>query len=147
MKDSSLFISRLKDLMDEKGLSVNKLAKAIQCDNQAIARWLAGQYYPRHYILIKMAEYFYCSVDFLLGLTNDESFSKSKKSSDFLTQFIKRRNLLNLTDYQIAKQIDIEQSTISKWLIRKQIPETNTLINLSAVLECSVDFLLGRSDN
>lgn len=59
---------------------------------------------------------------------------------------VKRKLALNLSNYQIAKQLEIEQSTISKWLNKNQVPETSSLIKLSSILDCSVEFLLGRDD-
>lgn len=66
------------------------------------------------------------------------------ENNDFKTQYVKRKLALNLSDYQIAKQLEIKQSTISKWLKKNQVLETSSLINLSSILYCSVKFLLGR---
>ena len=132
--------------MSEQGLSVNRLAKAVGCDNQAVARWIKGIYYPRYYILIRLADYFGCSADYVLGLTDDWDLIKTKNPSDFHNSFEKRKNQLHLTDYAVAKRLGIGQSAVSKWRIHGQVPETGTIINLSSFFDCSVEYLLGRAD-
>ena len=79
-------------------------------------------------------------------MTDDAGFSKSKNPSDFQNRFEKRKRELSLTDYEIAKRLGIGQSAISKWRIRGQVPETDTVINLSRLFDCSVEYLLGRAD-
>lgn len=146
MKDLSIFQNRLNNFMEVEGLNLTGLAKKIGCSYQAITLWFEGKYYPRYNVLISIADYFECSVDYLLGLTDNESFKPSNNISDFQTRFIAALKKNDFTEYRVAKLCRIEQSTISKWLLRNRIPETENLIKLSQVLKCSVEYLLGRED-
>jgi len=51
-----------------------------------------------------------------------------------------------LTQMQLAEQLGINQTAISKWEADKTVPETGTLITLSEFFNVSIDYLLGRSD-
>lgn len=62
------FPDRLKELRLEKGLSQRKLSAELQISQAAIARWEANLQTPNIDVVIKIAEFFNVTVDFLLGL-------------------------------------------------------------------------------
>lgn len=47
----------------------------------------------------------------------------------------------------VAKEIGISSGIITKWKSTDALPNGETLIKLADYLECSVDYLLGRTDN
>lgn len=147
MKDSTIFIERLKELMLEKEINIFQLSKAINCDNQAIARWLQGRYFPRYYVLISLSNFFDCSIDFLLGRTLNEARYCCNKKSNFHERFSENLVKNNLTAYKISKICNISQSTITKWTKYGKMPETSTLILLANFFNCSVDYLLGHAED
>lgn len=51
-----------------------------------------------------------------------------------------------LTQMQLAIQLQIDQTTVSKWELGKAIPDTAMLITLSRFFDVSTDYLLGNSD-
>ena len=146
MKDLSQFIERLVELMHEKNLNIYSLSKQIKCDHKAIRRWFKNQYYPRYYILINLADYFGVAIDYLLGLTNDDSYSPSTARKTFLDRFRFCMENKNYSAYRVAKICGIERSTIYYWTKYNKMPETETLILLAKCFNCSIDFLLGRTD-
>ena len=46
----------------------------------------------------------------------------------------------------VAKQINISSGIVTKWKNTGTLPNGETLIKLADALDCSVDYLLGRSD-
>lgn len=62
---------RLKDLRDKKGISQYELAKDIGTTQKQIYSWENDVQSPKAEALIKIAEYFDVSVDYLLGLVSD----------------------------------------------------------------------------
>ena len=62
------FGDRLKKLRQECGLSENELSKQVHISQSVISHWEAGQKIPRLDSLIKLAEFFKCSIDYLAGL-------------------------------------------------------------------------------
>jgi len=67
-----IFSERLKELREEKGLPKLALAKAIQISDAAIGRWERGERDITSYNLIKLAKYFNVSIDYLVGLTDND---------------------------------------------------------------------------
>lgn len=76
----SKFGQRLKELREEKGLLNKELAKEINVEPATITNWEKGNRSPREDILIKIADYFDCSLDYLLGRTDNKT-SKIIKGS------------------------------------------------------------------
>ena len=52
----------------------------------------------------------------------------------------------HLTQYALAKQLNISQSTICNWLNGKKEPSIENLWKLADRFDVSVDFLIGRSE-
>lgn len=64
----SKFPQRLKELREEKGLTIKMLAKDLGVSDIAIGRWEKGLRTPNIDSLILVANYFNVSADYLLGL-------------------------------------------------------------------------------
>ena len=62
------FADRLKLLRKECKLSQNELSKQAHISQSVISHWEAGDKIPRLDSLIKLAEFFKCSIDYLAGL-------------------------------------------------------------------------------
>lgn len=52
----------------------------------------------------------------------------------------------NITAYKLAKETGIHQSTISQWKSGLQKPSLEAAEKVADYLDCSVDYLLGRTD-
>lgn len=55
----------VKRLVDEKGISLNELAKATGISSATLYEWKAGKYMPKHETREKIADYFGVSVTYL----------------------------------------------------------------------------------
>lgn len=62
---------RLKELREEKNLTQNDIALAINTSRTNIGRWEKGLNEPASSHLIMLANYFECSIDYLLGREDD----------------------------------------------------------------------------
>ena len=62
------FAERLKGLRQEKGLSIQSLAKDIQIGSSSLCRWENGQADVKGSQLIILAKYFNVTIDYLMGL-------------------------------------------------------------------------------
>ncbi len=139
---------RLKELMLEKGLNPPTLAKEVNIVSNLITRYLRGEHTPQFDNLIALADYFDCSVDFLLGLTEYPKREGQifKKAPPFSVQFRTAMKKCNVSQYALQKKTGISWSSFHKWLHGYQVPYPDSLIKMATVLECSVDFLIGRED-
>lgn len=53
------------------------------------------------------------------------------------------RKKKNLTQEQLAEMLNVSRQSVSRWEMDVAFPETEKLIKLGKILECSIDFLLG----
>lgn len=62
-----LCAERIKELRLEKGISQAALAKAIGVSQKAVDFWEKGENEPKASYILKLAEFFDVSTDYLLG--------------------------------------------------------------------------------
>ncbi len=62
------FPERLKELRQEKGLSIQSLAKEVKISSSSLCRWENGQADIKGTQLVILAVYFGVSIDYLMGL-------------------------------------------------------------------------------
>ena len=80
---------RVKQLREKTGLSQAKLAKALGGVSQpVIARYETGDCFPSYSVLIKIADYFNVSTDYLLGRTDNSVLYVQVESGDKMNDFI-----------------------------------------------------------
>lgn len=65
------FHTNLRTLINEKTLTQKTIAENFNTTQQTISRWLNGKNEPDISTLIKLADYFDCSIDYLVGREND----------------------------------------------------------------------------
>ena len=143
-----VFANRLAEFMRDENLSQRKLSCLINCQSKSLRYWLNGKYYPRHDFLVRLAELFHVSIDYLLGLTDvdEERYEKfngdyQKHLIDKLSCYMKRKGI---TFYKLAKSLEIGQTTLKRWFLKGSMPETTILIRISKLLGESLDDLFGR---
>lgn len=61
---------RIRDLREDNDLTQSYLAKLLGCTQQTYSRYESGEITIDIYNLIKLAEFYDTSCDYLLGLTN-----------------------------------------------------------------------------
>ena len=65
-----IFGERLKELRNERNLSQKDLAKILGTTNSSICDWETDRAQPDMEMLVKIADYFAVTVDYLLGRTD-----------------------------------------------------------------------------
>lgn len=61
------FGTRMRLAMKAKGITQEKLAKKLYCEQQAISHYVCGRRSPRIEMIVQIAEILDVSVDYLLG--------------------------------------------------------------------------------
>lgn len=65
------FISKLKELREEKGIQQKELAEILDVSKSTVSGWEVGRNEPNQEMLIKIAAYFNVTIDCLLGTTDE----------------------------------------------------------------------------
>lgn len=145
-----VFATRLKELMREEKVSKHALARSAKSERKSISFWLKGEFYPRYDALIRLADSFDVSINYLLGLSDKIAQSDLKKVdlTDCHVIFISHVKAYmsnnNMTEYGMSKALKIGQTTFKRWFNDGVVPETASLIKVAELLGETVDFLLGR---
>ena len=82
---------RLKEIRKSKGLSQLKLAMDLNTNQNTISRYETGEREPSINELIKIADYFNISVDYLLERTDDPTFIKRIDATRDNERYIKKK--------------------------------------------------------
>ena len=72
----SIFSERLRELREQKGLSMFALSQQIGVSDAAICKWENSTNEPKASYISLLAEYFEVSSDYLLGFENDLGVKK-----------------------------------------------------------------------
>lgn len=135
---------RLKELMDEAEIKTPALASKLAMEQSVITKFLRAERLPSATTLVKLADYFCCTTDYLLGLSSvlDERTFKQRppfnEQLDFLLRFF------HTSKYRIEKETKLAEETVNNWHKGKYEPTVESLIRLAKHFQCSVDFVLGR---
>ena len=139
------FPERLKELMFDKGLTPIVLANDLKVSNNYITRYLQGSHLPSYSIFVNLIEYFNCSADFLLGLTEFPLYETSfLPATEFSSNFKKALKESGLSQYAVQKKTGISWASFHFWLKGIRSPYVDSLIKLADAMSISVDALLGR---
>ncbi|MDE7257150.1 MAG: helix-turn-helix domain-containing protein [Clostridia bacterium] len=65
------FGNRLKELLKERGISQETLAKNIGVSQRAVSKWINHQAEPTESSIVNCAVYFEVSADYILGLKDE----------------------------------------------------------------------------
>lgn len=65
----------------------------------------------------------------------------------FAEIFVQVLEKKNISAYRLSQETGITQGMISYWKSGERMPSADNLITLADYFGCSVDYLLGRTDN
>ncbi len=137
------FAENLNDLMLDNNLSVKTFSEKLGLNMSECYKYLRNEYLPCLANIIKIADYFECSIDYLLGL-EESNYLKFSHTPPFDRTFAKLLEDKNLTRYQLNKHTKISNSRIDDWYHGRRLPSIDNLIVLAKYFDCSIDTLLAR---
>lgn len=65
----------------------------------------------------------------------------------FAKIFVEMLGKKNISAYRLSQETGITQGMISYWKNGERMPSAENLVTLADYFGCSVDYLLGRTDN
>lgn len=144
-KNISVFTENFTDLFVSTGLTKHKFAEYIGIDHCLIADYLNGTI-PLLKNVVKICDYFNCSVDFIVGLNTEFTYSnmqKGYKKEYFYTEYQKLLKNNNTTHYFLAKNKIVTATKLSLWK-QGRLPKFEVLVAIAYELGGSIDKMLGR---
>ena len=98
---NEIFMKRMKELRQKKGISMEDLANALGVSKSRINMWENYGSVPRSDVLVKIAEYYNVPTDYLLGNNNPAEAPTDAKLNAL------QRNLGKLNEDELKKAEDV----------------------------------------
>lgn len=136
------FSERLAELMDNENLASEALGARVGVDGSAVRLWQEGKSVFLSN-MIKLAQYFHCSIDFLMGRTEKLLDFKPQPCLPFYTRLREVMCEQRVSTYRLCKDLGISSCNFTNWKNGTD-PFIQTVELLANYLEVSIDFLVGR---
>lgn len=144
MNKLSKFNERLVELMEYKNIKSEQLAKAVGVTGSVVRRWTFNDTDIQLSNLLRLADFFNCSIEFLIGRTDKLlDYTPKETMPDFNTAMRQALEYHGKTTYTLINETKIKGYHLHKWK-NGSIPRLSSLIELSDYLGCTIDFLIGR---
>ncbi|MCM1306807.1 MAG: helix-turn-helix domain-containing protein [Bacteroides sp.] len=144
MLNLSIFAERLRELMIDNNVDTDALIKITNVNRTSVNRYLAGRCFPSVECLVKIADAFKCTLDFLLGREENNYYTKSKECPPFKNQLKFLLDHFQKTKYQLHKEGHITESAIYYWQNGTHIPRIGDIEKLARYFDCTLDYVVGR---
>lgn len=144
MVEQSKFAERLDELMFDEGINGKTLAESIGVTKQQIYYILNNKRQPSVDVLVRLANHFCCTTDFLLGREPENTATSFLAPPPFPQQLAFLLEYYNINKYRLCKKIPITHSVIYNWQRGKYAPSLDYIVKLAEYFGCSVDFVIGR---
>lgn len=142
----SIFSERLSELIFDSNKIGREIAKDIGIGKTTIYEYLSGNKMPALSNLIKIADYFNCSLDYLLGLESEQENLTFIPCKPFSVRFNEVLKYFDITRYKLEKLTGISESALYYWAKGQRTPTIEKIVLICKKLDCRVDFFVGRSD-
>ena len=137
------FQERLQDLLVENELSRLKLSKKIGISFETLNGYFNKDFYPELSVAIKISEYFDCSLQYLMGLTEDHQTS-DKNDLSFIDTIRKLLNENNLSIEKLMKALNMSEANYYRWRNKNNKPAMQSLIAIAKFFDVTIDYLVGH---
>lgn len=145
MRTIDIFLEKLTTCLRETNLTMAAFSRGVKINVRTIRHWF-NDGMPNIESLIKTADFFGCSVDYLMGKNDLEfDFQPDRYTVDFWNRYAALKQAAGLNDYQISKACQVGRGTVSKW-VHGRLPDLEMLRRLCEVFDTSYEYLLGRVD-
>lgn len=137
------FQERLKDLLIENNLSRLQLSKKIGISFETLNGYFNKDFYPELSVAVKISNYFGCSLNYLMGLT--EEFNNYDHSDlSFIENLKKLMKENNLSVERLMKAVNMSEANYYRWKNENNKPSMQSLIALAKFFNVSIDHLIGN---
>ena len=139
-------IDRILNLMEQNNVTAATLTKEIPLTNGVISQWKRGKQNPSTDSIIKIANYFHVTTDYiLLGKQNLKTGDcYLKEINERITNLLSSNSAFSQKD--LANYIGKQPSTLSNWLLKDREIPSSYLIPICEYLNVSLNYLLTGSE-
>lgn len=145
MDISKLLAERLQELLIENNLKATKLADNIGCKKSTIYNYLNGAKLPSLEMSIKLANYFKCTMENLIGIELENYTNEFFPCPPFNVRLEFLLKYYNISRYKLRTSIGVSESMAYYWAKGNTKPSFENIIKIAEYLNCPIDFVIGRT--
>ena len=141
-------MSKLSETLDtlifEKGLTYDNFAKEVDIAACCISAYMHENHMPSVENLVKIADYFNCSTDFLLGFEEENKNLTFKPCPPFSERLKFLKQYYNCKSNYFYTNTGITKSRFFEWQNGTRMPLVDNVVKIAKLFDCRIDFVLGR---
>lgn len=137
-------VENLNYLISEREITGKQLARELGLTEATLSRYRKGINTPSVSNLVKFADYFNCSIDYLLGLENESTELTFKVSPPISERMAKLPSLFNMSAYAFCREVKISETAFYDWKSASKEPNIYSIIKIAKHFDRRIDFILGR---
>ncbi len=142
----SIFAERLSELIFDSKKTARDVAGEMAIGKTTVYEYLSGQKMPTLRNLVKLADYFGCSTDYLLGLEQEQTELTFAPCKPFPERFQEILQYFAISRYRLEQITGIAESALYYWAKGQKSPTVENVLLVCEKLDCRVDFFIGRSN-
>lgn len=136
------FQERLQELLSENDLSRLKLSKNIGISFETLNGYFNKDFYPELSVAIKIATYFDCSLQYLMGLSEDYN-NGDKNNLSFIKTLKKLMKDNHISIEKLMKSLNMSEANYYRWKNDNNKPSMQSIIVIAKYFDVSIDYLIG----
>ena len=138
------FQERLQELLIENELSRLQLSKKIGISFETLNGYFNKNFYPELSVAIKIANYFDCSLQYLMGLTDKYKCYDENELSfiDTLQNLMKEKHI---SIEKLMKSLNMSEANYYRWKKNDNKPAMQSLIAIAKYFDVTIDYLIGKT--
>lgn len=137
---------RITELLATSGIGNKAFAESMDVNISTVTRWKNNAKYMRLSQIVKIAEFFKCSLDFLVGRSEIVLDFLPQARPPFYPYFRELLKRMGVSRHQINSETRIKSSHFVDWKNGAD-PHILSLIELADYLNVTLDTLIGREND
>lgn len=133
---------KILSLIKERKITKARLERECGLSNGTIHNWETGRNNPSYGAIVKIADYFHISREYLLG----KDISTTRHQGNFIDNILNIANEHGYTNKRLCDLLGKNSSYISDWKSGKSKPKADELLILAKEFNVSVDYLLRKTN-
>lgn len=136
---------RLKELVEEYRIKrVEDFCKTIGVGRTDFYRWWSDTTMPSLSNALKLADAFYCSLDYLVGRADSNTAVYFNDPPAFSGRIKSLMKEFGTNPHRVSVQAGIARASIYEWMQDKAEITLDSLIKLADLFGCTIDYMVGR---
>ncbi len=141
--------NRLEELKEEKELKSKDIANYLSVAESTYSEWEHNKISIPTRRIVELAEFYEVDIDFMLNFSSIRKHIKTNCNLDLKligNRLKEVREELNLTLRELGEKLNSSFSSLGSYERGEHLIQSETLINISKISNCSIDWVLGRSE-